>query len=509
MIRQKLDELLAGAKTYKPERKRSRTAQLVNMSRVEAKSVDWLWPNRIPRGMLTLIGGDPGLGKSMLTIDLAARVSTGRSWPDSIGEEREPGNVILISAEDDVQHVIRPRLDAAEADVSRVTAIEAVNCTDPESGEATERGFMLEDIPVLQDAIERVGDVRLIVIDPVTAYCGKSDTHKQGDVRALLAPLARLATLRNVAVVIVQHLNKAAGNSAMYRLTGSLAFIAAARAGWLVARDREQPDRRLWLPVKMNLCREPKGLAFNVEDDGNGCPFVAWHEGDIEVTADQALSGGLERDTPARTEAREWLLEALADGPVAVDELKAGAKEIGVSWRVVQLAKKRLKVRSSRQGFGNAGRWLWELAGDESHDADGDQDSIERTGSLCQSSLRPLAGAIKNADIAIDGQGSAAPFVSRPKNEGIPIERTDNSIERTSDGAPFDSQAVNGVLGGYEGGNVADTERDSEPLSKERNLNGRRGNGDDEPPDEVYDELAEAEAQRQEQLGDWTGAGFA
>lgn len=194
-----------------------------------------MWQGRIALGKLTLLAGDPGLGKSLLTIALAAHVTCSTPWP----VDRTPcpgGKVLLLSAEDDVEDTIRPRLDAAGADPSRVYALEAVFDV---NGEGTRRRRMLNlarDIECLDEVLSS-GGFRLVIVDPVSAYLGGVDTHRNADIRVVLAPLAELAARHKVAMVCVSHLTKGAGTSAIYRATGSIAFVAAARAAYVVTRD--------------------------------------------------------------------------------------------------------------------------------------------------------------------------------------------------------------------------------------------------------------------------------
>jgi putative DNA primase/helicase len=203
---------------------------------VVATPLSWLWPRRIARGKVTLVAGDPGLGKSQLTASLAACVSVGGCLPGS--DYAAPlGSVLFLNAEDDAADTIRPRLEAAGADVARIHALDAVR-TLGDDGRVMQRGFDLaRDIGALQGAARGIGDVALIVIDPISAYLGGTDSHRNADVRGLLAPLSALAADVGAAVLIVSHLNKTVGNDAMMRITGSLAFVAAARAAYIVARD--------------------------------------------------------------------------------------------------------------------------------------------------------------------------------------------------------------------------------------------------------------------------------
>src|SRR5205814_1078857 len=147
---------------------------------------------------------DPGLGKSFMTLDLAARVSTGSPWPD--GTECERGAAIIISAEDDIADTIRPRLDRARADVSRIVALEAISQPNAEN-RLIERSFTLADVGHLRDALATRDDFKLVVIDPVSAYLGGKDGHRNDEIRALLSPLAKLASECAVAVIMVTHMS--------------------------------------------------------------------------------------------------------------------------------------------------------------------------------------------------------------------------------------------------------------------------------------------------------------
>jgi hypothetical protein len=333
-----------------------------NLADVQPQSVEWLWASRIPLGKLTLIAGDPGLGKSFLTLDMAARVSIGRGWPDDFDPGQPPGSVVLFSAEDDLADTIRPRLDKAGADASRIIAVQGVRSSDADNGEAGTRHFSLErDLPRLAEVLESNPGVRLVIIDPVSAYCGKVDSHKNTEIRGLLAPLAELAAKHRVAIVAVTHLNKGAGAKALYRATGSLAFVAAARAVWLVAKDADNPARRLLLPVKMNLCPDPTGMAYSIQDG-----MVCWEADPVELTGDDALAAEFESpgDNDRRgqcDEAAEWLADTLSGCTVLAKEIPKWAKNNGITPATLRRAKETLGVISKRIGFGPESRVWWTL----------------------------------------------------------------------------------------------------------------------------------------------------
>jgi archaellum biogenesis ATPase FlaH len=355
----------------KPDRSRGLSASVVEpdspvlvcMADVQPEAVSWLWSGRIALGKLTLIAGDPGLGKSFVTLDIAARVSRGMPWPDRRSEPNPTGGVVLLSAEDDVADTIRPRLDAAGANVSRIKAIQGVEFSEAGTGKRVCRSFNLEkDIPALEAAIQQTADCRLVVVDPVTAFTGKTDSHKNAEIRGLLAPLSELASRYRVAIVAVTHLNKNGGGNALYRAMGSLAFVAAARAAWLVVQDANDAKRRLFLSAKNNLAELQTGLAFRLEPM-DGIAVVAWEAEPVTLTADEALAAVMRKSEDRRKRpieaSADWLREQLAVGPVPMRTIELCSKDAGLTWASVRRAKKRLGVVSLKPDFG--GEWLWAL----------------------------------------------------------------------------------------------------------------------------------------------------
>lgn len=330
------------------------------LSGVRPRPLTWLWRGRVPLGKLTMIVGDPDLGKSLVTLDMASRVSTGTPWADARETANPVGSVIIISCEDDIEDTIVPRLLAAGADLDRIHCLEGTR-----NAEGRIMPFSLEDVAVLESAIERVGDVRLVVIDPISAYLGrKADGHSNTDVRGLLGPLAELAQRHRCAVVAVSHLRKGEGK-AMYRAMGSLAFVAAARSVLAVAKAKGAPNRRLVLPVKGNLGPPAPGLCYEVAGTpvmGLGDqPVLRWIDVPVEETADDVL--GPQRPGPeaeSQNEAATWLREALADGPrLACDLYDEGVNGKGLSKRTIVRARETAGIIAFRPE--NPGPWWWKL----------------------------------------------------------------------------------------------------------------------------------------------------
>lgn len=334
---------------------------LVRASDVAPEPVVWLWQGRIAIGTTTMIAGNPGLGKSQLMAYLSAVVTTGGRMVD--GSTAPDGDVIYLTAEDSFGSTVVPRLLAAGADLRRVHFLDGVA---PEAGQ--ERGFdLVRDCQALDALMYRRPGVRLVIIDPVTAYLGATDSHRTSEVRGVLRPLERLAQAHHAAVVLVSHLNKGGGAEAMTRVTGSLAFVAAARSAYLVTRDPQDEDRRLLLTVKQNLAVEPEGLAFTVEgelvegrDDARiPTSRIVFLPGTVTTTADEALAAqrAAGDNRSERSEAAEWLREALAGGLRPRRDVERQAKADGLHWRTVQRAAKDLGVSMSRSGFGAGSIW--------------------------------------------------------------------------------------------------------------------------------------------------------
>ena len=324
------------------------------MADVEAREVDWLWERRIPKGRLTLLAGVPGCGKSFITIDLAARVSRGRAMPD--GATCEAGAVLLACAEDDPSDTIRPRLEAAGADLARVTLLEGVFQGRP-SQSAHPSSFTLENVEALDRAL-RIGNYALVVIDPIGSYLGaKVDAHRENEIRAVLQPVADLARAHDVAVVLVAHTRKAAAVHADDLVLGSRGFTGLARSVLHCMIHPDDEDRRLLLPGKNNLAKPAPGLALTI---GGEPAKVLWDDHPVSMTAAEVLaraSGG--GGDGARAEAEEWLRDELCEGPKPAVEIRARAESDGIAKRTLDRAKSKLGVVSTREGYASDGRWVW------------------------------------------------------------------------------------------------------------------------------------------------------
>ena len=350
---------------------RSNASQAVTVCLADVKSepIRWLWPGRIALGKLTLISGDPGLGKSLLTTTLAANISRGYLWPLT-DTTAAIGDTLFLSAEDDAADTIKPRLEAIEADCRRIHIIQAVKNTDA-NGSSTEHMFSLRnDLPVLEKLLSAMFDCRLLVIDPISAYLDETESHNNSAVRGLLAPLAALASKYHVAIVLVSHLNKGNATKALYRSMGSLAFAAAARVAYLVTKDKDNPEKILFLPVKNNLAKDTTGLSYSVVTADNGSAIMAWGTESVIIPADLALAPPVIDGEPNATdEAVDFLRDLLSRGPKKAQDCEKEAKDAGISKKTLRRAREKLEIKPRRADFKN-GWWEWALPkNDDAHDA--------------------------------------------------------------------------------------------------------------------------------------------
>jgi putative DNA primase/helicase len=324
---------------------------IVRLADVQPEPIDWLWPGRLAAGKLSALIGDPGLGKSFVTLDCAARMTRGHAWPDgAVGATAGP--VLLLSAEDGLADTIRPRLDALEADVKLVHHLAVLRTGDKE------RAVRLTDVAPLEQAITKTS-ARLVVIDPISAYLGKTDSHKDAEVRGLLAPLAALAEKTSVAILVVMHLAKSTQAPAIYRAVGSIAFAAAARVVLAVAADPDRDGRRILAPVKNNLAAAPAALAYSLADGR-----LVWELDPVSDVDINALLAGPGVDGQERREADAWLRALLADagGRMLSREIQREGEQAGFSWKTLVRASWRLNIEHDRVGgLASGGKWYWSL----------------------------------------------------------------------------------------------------------------------------------------------------
>ena len=320
---------------------------------VITKPLKPLWNGVLWRGKPTVIAGQPGLGKSLLTLDIAARLTNGEPMPGEMGP-CQPCNVLIATAEDDVGDTTVPRLKAAGADLRRIHFISEARNAD------TDEAFMLDrHLRHLCATIEGT-QAALVVVDPLSAYMGNTDTHKDAEVRQVLGKLAKIATDTDCAIIAVAHLNKSEGRNAIGRVSGSTAFVAASRSAWIVARDKDEPDVRRFVPMKVNLAPDVLSYSYTIVEHMDS-PRIQWADDQCsDITADELVDVDCRaRGSQARKAgAFEWLRKRLSNGPVSANNILAAAREAKHDRRSLDEACKKLGVNKSNAG-GNL--WMWRL----------------------------------------------------------------------------------------------------------------------------------------------------
>ncbi len=325
------------------------------MDSMQPEPVEWIWPGYLARGKLTLLAGDPGVGESQISLAVAAVVTRGAKWPD--GSLAPRGSVLLLTAEDAAKDTVRPRLDAVDADLARVHRLKSVSI-----GETMDTFSLQRDLAALGAKLTEIGDVVLVVIDPITSYLGSElDTHRTSSVRAVLEPLADWAEQYRVGVLGITHPPKATQVKALHAVTGSLAFVAAARLVFIAVEEPET-ERRLLLPVKNNLGAPGPGLGYRLAQTivgaGIVASYVAWDSEPVTISANDAVRQQ-PGDQSAKQEAKDFLREELANGAKPVAEIKKAAAAAGLAWRTVRRAQEELHIKPQKNGLMEG--WQWEL----------------------------------------------------------------------------------------------------------------------------------------------------
>ena len=307
--------------------------KLIHMEDVVSKEVEWLWYPYIPYGKITIIEGDPGEGKTTLVLKLAAALSRGLPLPCDDDKEYEPIHIIYQTAEDGIEDTIKPRLEKAGADCSMIRVIDE---TDNELSMTDDR---------LEQAIIETG-ARLIILDPIQAYIGATvDMHRANEIRPVLKHLGMNAEKYNCAIVLIGHMNKAAGSKSTYRGLGSIDIQATARSVLLVARLRDKPNIRIMAHDKSSLAPTGDAIGFEVtEDSGIVCI------GPYDITIDELLSGNEGRGKKKLDIAENFIKEYFGTNKVIPsNEIMMEAAKRSIKRNTLLSAKKKLGITSDKE----------------------------------------------------------------------------------------------------------------------------------------------------------------
>lgn len=337
------DEEKPKASKKKKEEEPQKQLTLLNLDEVEPEVIEWLWYPYIPKGKLTMIEGDPGLGKSWLTMALASYISRGKALPYQMNPEKGP--VLILSAEDGIADTIKPRLITLKANTKNIIAI-------PEPVSFTEAGAK-----AVGEAIKTINPL-LIIIDPLVAYLGgKVDLHKANETREIMVRLTRLAEEHHVAIVLVRHLTKGNRDKAIYRGLGSIDLTAAVRSAIAIGRNPQDPNEgRVICHIKSNLAPLGKPIAYTLNAKDKNHPFEFGEE--IEVDVNEVLSMEPNTGKGSTEAAMEFLTTLLKDGePLSTIEIKREAEARGISERNLKKARKILNISLINEG----GTYKWKL----------------------------------------------------------------------------------------------------------------------------------------------------
>jgi hypothetical protein len=325
----------------------------VCLADVQTETVSYLWRPWIAFGKVTIVNGDPGIFKSGISLDIVARLTTGRPMPFCEIALHEPMNALLLVGEDGLGDTVKPRLIASGADLSRVISYGYDNLPDLVDIDRLEREVILHEI-------------KIIVIDPLNAFIPAGiDINSGPSVRRLLSPLKRLAEAHGIAVLILSHLNKSTtqGN-ALYRSSGSADIPGAARSVILCAKAPGSDTEFVFASVKNNLAKPPQALSYHVEsaEGEDSAPFVVW-DGISEQTANTLVTpqnANFAEERDKITAAQEFLAEFLADSAKAAQDVIEAAHEAGHTKVTLNRAKPGM-VHVRKVGSGAGSFWQWEL----------------------------------------------------------------------------------------------------------------------------------------------------
>lgn len=315
---------------------------LVNLADVEPEDVDFFWKPYIPKGKLTILEGDPGLGKTFLALNLCAAITNGWPLPGQDGKPEfvtEPSTVLFMTAEDGLADTIVPRLEKMGADRSKVYCLTGWR----ETEEGEEKAFTLKDIPALREALEQVRPA-LVVIDPLQGYLGPVDMHRANETRPLLSGLGKLAEEYNCAVIAIRHLSKTGGGKAIYRGLGSIDFTAAARSVLLVGENPSTGEKAV-VHTKSSCAERGVTQGFTITElDG-----FMW-AGVSSCTAEDLLAipekDEKETESPALEEAVEFFLGILEGGEkIPCKEIREKWKEVGITDKTARRAREKLGIK--------------------------------------------------------------------------------------------------------------------------------------------------------------------
>ena len=331
---------------------------LIRLADVEARPVAWLWEPFIPLGMLAMLSGDPGAGKSFIALALAADLTRGKRRD---GRIVDPAGVLYLSIENPLAQSIRPRFDALGGDPALFFALRGTLFT--EDGAEQRGAVTLAHIPILEDAIRQTR-ARFVIVDPIQSYLGANvDLHRSNETRPVLDGLSKLAETHGCAILLLRHLSKQSGGKAITRGLGSIDLSGAVRSEMLAGSLPDDPESRALVHIKSNIGRMGHTLGYSIDGEGR----FSW-TGESQITALELLAAPDGAKHGAVERAKVWLAELLKTGSREQREISELAEAEGISRATLRRAKIALHVRSRRAEFG--GSWFWWLPEDAGQSAE-------------------------------------------------------------------------------------------------------------------------------------------
>ncbi len=336
-----------------------------------------MWPNRFAVGKLGIIAGLQDEGKGQILAYIVAMITTAGLWPCDEGKAPK-GKVVLLTAEDDLADTVVPRFVAAGADCNQV---EIIRMLVPSGGKKERMFSLITDLDALARKIIAIGNVRLVLIDPISAYMGvkQIDSFRTNDVRSVLGPVVEMASKLRVAFVGIMHFNKKTDvTSALLRISDSLAYGATARHVYAAIDDAEN-KRKLFVKAKNNLAKyDQQSLAyhFSVKITGHDeelkkdiwAPYIEWEPKPVVVSANEAMQAASNSKSPRELiSAKKFLEEFLADGPQLQAEVMEAAAAHLISNATLRRAKDDLEIIHKKEEGVQHGPWRWTLPNKGKH----------------------------------------------------------------------------------------------------------------------------------------------
>ena len=331
----------------KPTAATDRQADLVCLSDIEDRPVDWLWQDRLASGTLAMLSGDPGSGKTWVALAIAAALSRGRvpSGPVPFtADTREPYNILYASAGNEAAELVRPRFAKLNGDPERLVLLRGVLS----AGSTQSTSLSLRDTPMLEDALERT-EARLLIIDPLHSYLWAVDRHRANESGRAFDNLARLAEKHRCCILLVRHLRKRGAGQA------SIELSSAIRTEFLAGSSPDAPTRPALVQVKSNLGPLAPSLGYSIDHTGGFSWTGPSKLTSQELLTDRPIAAGL----PRRKLVAEWLRQNLLEGKRTQYNIETAALRDGVCITTLRRAKFDLGVLSTKESV--SGAWFWAL----------------------------------------------------------------------------------------------------------------------------------------------------